>query len=315
MSDKNPCDGFNGCNSDGFMEMLAKMNNPRGFLKPGQKIGPADETLIRKGGLKAFFNPGTNELDFFYGMVVKNLLLVEDERGIRQEIIRGLEGTVFDVYAASTFEDALTIMKRIGIFDYAVIDDIFPEKRGVAPAQNANGLFDRIMKHSPDSKVFAYAERPNDVAFVPKPRDYRKVLFKRQTDVNGLCKELIVDAEKPEFYKVLIGDDNIEKLRARFCLDETLRGKRVYYACTPEATIELAKKKRYDIIVTDLQYTEGGCEGFDVLKSVRAPVKVLWTAAANSPDVRKIAADCGANYVFHKDETDKLIELLKGGLK
>ncbi|MBW2970140.1 hypothetical protein KY319_03385, partial [Candidatus Woesearchaeota archaeon] len=60
---------------------------------------------------------------------------------------------------------------------------------------------------------------------------------------------------------------------------------------------------------------QDGSEGFDVLRSVEAPVKVLWTAAADAPGVKETAKDCGANRVFHKYDTRQMLDFLRRGLE
>ena len=62
------------------------------------------------------------------------------------------------------------------------------------------------------------------------------------------------------------------------------------------------------MIITDLQYSENGEEGFVVLEAIRGITarKILWTGAAGHEDVRKRAAELGAE-VLDKDELGALV--------
>jgi CheY-like chemotaxis protein len=111
--------------------------------------------------------------------------------------------------------------------------------------------------------------------------------------------------------KILVGDDKIEFFRGG--LERALQDIGVDFANSPQIVLELARKTNYDVIVTDLQYTEGGVEGFGVLQNIRdlAPVRILWTAAAGMREVHEVARQCGASYVYGKKQTDEMLATIR----
>lgn len=106
--------------------------------------------------------------------------------------------------------------------------------------------------------------------------------------------------------RILVGDDNRE------LLNNLERAMQVDTAYTPEQVIEKAKIERYDVIITDLEYTEQGREGFEVLREIRelSPVRVLFTAKANMSGIREEAEKYGATHVMNKDAMN-LIRFLR----
>jgi len=112
--------------------------------------------------------------------------------------------------------------------------------------------------------------------------------------------------------KILIGDDDVEIVASlsRFLKSPTLE---IDIAYTPQDVINNARQKSYDKIVTDLDYTEGGEEGYQVLNQVRelAPVKVLYTSKAYSEKVKERAYKEGATHLIPKSNMSDLIKLLK----
>jgi hypothetical protein len=91
--------------------------------------------------------------------------------------------------------------------------------------------------------------------------------------------------------EILFGDDQFADIQTK-CIfegDYTRRLKdqfpdlRFNWNCQEDyqATIDEAKTGRYDVVVTDLQYTTNGCEGYDVVKAVSKvipkPIIILCT--------------------------------------
>lgn len=110
--------------------------------------------------------------------------------------------------------------------------------------------------------------------------------------------------------RILIGDDNKEALSS---LKRALRGLELDLAYTPEETIGKASQARYDKIVTDLDYTERGAEGFRVLREIRnkAQIRALYTARADEIGIREEAEKNGATHVIAKQDLMGLIRLLR----
>jgi len=117
-----------------------------------------------------------------------------------------------------------------------------------------------------------------------------------------------------ETKKILIGDDNTEFL-ASFSRALRRPGIEVDTATTPEGVVAKAKQTRYDKIVTDLDYTDEGGEGYRVLQEIRelAEVRILYTAKAEVEGVREEAERNGATHTINKRDFSGLMKLLKGG--
>ena len=66
--------------------------------------------------------------------------------------------------------------------------------------------------------------------------------------------------------KILIGDNKQEE---REKLARALNKYELTLAKTPEEVVERARQTRYDAVVTDLEYSENGREGYEVLRQIQ----------------------------------------------
>lgn len=82
----------------------------------------------------------------------------------------------------------------------------------------------------------------------------------------------------------------------------------VEFVNDPKEVIKKARTGEYTIIVTDLMYTPGGQEGFDVLESLRDLKirKILWTGNAYNLGVQERAEYLGAE-TLNKNEIGSLV--------
>lgn len=105
--------------------------------------------------------------------------------------------------------------------------------------------------------------------------------------------------------KILVGDDNINFARSNFPF---IPNAEVEFVDNPQELLRRATTGAYSTIVTDLNYSEGGQEGFSVLEALRGSSarKVLWTGNANDAGVREKAQSFGAE-VLDKDEIGTLV--------
>lgn len=105
--------------------------------------------------------------------------------------------------------------------------------------------------------------------------------------------------------KILIGDDNLDFARESM---PYIPDCQTVYVATPGEVIARVQQEPFDVIITDLQYSENGEEGFVILEAIRGITarKILWTGAADHEDVRKRAAELGAE-VLDKDELGALV--------
>jgi DNA-binding response OmpR family regulator len=111
--------------------------------------------------------------------------------------------------------------------------------------------------------------------------------------------------------KILIGDDNQQMLRS---LSRALRfkGLETDLASTSQEVIEKARQGNYSAIITDLAYTEGGREGYEVLKQIKqvSAIKILYTAESGFEHVPEGFMN-GADYVVLRKDSSQLMEILQ----
>jgi hypothetical protein len=105
--------------------------------------------------------------------------------------------------------------------------------------------------------------------------------------------------------KILVGDDHIDFAKAAF---PYIPDASVEFVSSPEEIIRKAKTGMYTTIVTDLEYTENGREGYAVLEQIKdLPArKILWTGRGNEKDVQDKGRALGAE-VLDKDEIGTLV--------
>ncbi len=110
--------------------------------------------------------------------------------------------------------------------------------------------------------------------------------------------------------RILIGDDN-EQIRKSLARTLKLRKLETDLASTPEEVIRKAKANNYSAIITDLEYTEGGREGYEVLRQIKETpsVKILYTGQIGFEFLAEGLAN-GADYVVLRKEISQLTEVL-----
>ena len=110
--------------------------------------------------------------------------------------------------------------------------------------------------------------------------------------------------------RILVGDDN-ESLERALARALSLNGFETDSASTPQETIAKARANDYFAVITDLEYTDGGREGYEVLRQIRdSPThKILYTAQSGFEFAAEGFAE-GADYVILRKKHSELIELL-----
>lgn len=105
--------------------------------------------------------------------------------------------------------------------------------------------------------------------------------------------------------KILVGDNDLNFARSNFPF---IPNAEVEFIADPKELIRKATSGSYSTIVTDLNYSEGGQEGFKVLEALRgvSARKILWTGNAYDAGVRERAQSFGAE-VLDKDEIGALV--------
>jgi DNA-binding response OmpR family regulator len=110
--------------------------------------------------------------------------------------------------------------------------------------------------------------------------------------------------------KILIGDD---REQVRCSLGRALRARKIEVdlAATAQEVIRKARANNYDAVITDLEYTEGGREGYEVLRQISdlPTLKVLYTAQSGF-EFEAEGLECGADYVILRKDHSRLLQLL-----
>ncbi|MBT3985544.1 hypothetical protein HOD38_06185 [archaeon] len=103
--------------------------------------------------------------------------------------------------------------------------------------------------------------------------------------------------------KILVGDDNLIHARRNF---PYIPNAEIDFVDNPDEVI--ARARDYDLVITDLNYTPGGEEGYRVLDELQdlEVRKILWTGNAYETGVKERAESLGAE-VLDKPEIGALV--------
>jgi two-component system, NtrC family, response regulator GlrR len=108
-----------------------------------------------------------------------NILLVDDDRSVRESLGQALQGENFQVVSASSGPEALSKIEHNHI-DVALLDLNLGQESGWDTFQRLNGLPVIVMSARPE--CFAHASAPEAAALMEKPLDMA-VLFKTLQDL------------------------------------------------------------------------------------------------------------------------------------
>lgn len=105
--------------------------------------------------------------------------------------------------------------------------------------------------------------------------------------------------------KIILGDDRIDFAKQNF---PAIPNSQVEFVDNFQELIDKAKQSKYDMVITDLDYTYRGAEGFRVLEELRdnPARKILWTGRGSDPEVRMKGKALGAE-VLDKDELGSIV--------
>jgi len=111
--------------------------------------------------------------------------------------------------------------------------------------------------------------------------------------------------------RILYGDDN-EQMRSSLARALKLRNLEADLASTPEETIAKARANNYAAVITDLEYSAGGREGYDVMREIKdlPALKVLYTAQSGFEYTAEALVN-GADYAVLRKDPAQLINLLE----
>lgn len=148
---------------------------------------------------------------------MKRVLVVEDERSIREMIALNLGMGGFEVLEAESAEQALTLLARSAPCDAAILDVMLPGMNGfslcesIRTTDNAIGIIILSAKSQESDKIKGLSIGADD--YMTKPFSVSELLAR----VSALCRRVNRAAESAE-------QAPAEKLiSGEFCLDETSR--------------------------------------------------------------------------------------------
>lgn len=118
------------------------------------------------------------------------------------------------------------------------------------------------------------------------------------------------------YLKVLIGDDS-SQIRNTLARQLMVMGLESDLRATAEEIIGAAKKENYLAIITDLEYTSNGEEGYRILEETRElpTTRILYTGRRGFETFVE-ALGHGADYVVLRKDLAELLEIIeeiKGG--
>jgi len=110
--------------------------------------------------------------------------------------------------------------------------------------------------------------------------------------------------------RILYGDDN-EQNRNALARALRLRRYEADLAATPQEFVAKARANSYHALITDLEYTPEGREGYEVLREIRElpALKVLFTGQSGF-EYEAEAYESGADFAVMRKDSSALIKLL-----
>ena len=114
-----------------------------------------------------------------------------------------------------------------------------------------------------------------------------------------------MEQNKTNLEKILVGDDQIDFAKKNF---PSIPNAEIEFVADPNELIKKAQTGNYTMVVTDLNYTENGEEGYKVLEALKDSNlrRVLWTGNAYDKGVMTKGKSLGAE-VLDKDEIGALV--------
>jgi DNA-binding NtrC family response regulator len=115
--------------------------------------------------------------------------------------------------------------------------------------------------------------------------------------------------------QILIGDDK-EKVRTSLARALGARGLETEAVNTPGEVITRARAKKYAVVITDLNYTHEGTEGYDVLRQLKdiPALKILYTGQMGFECAAE-AFGLGADYIVLRKDESQLMEVLNTAIQ
>ncbi len=144
----------------------------------------------------ALFKPGLNFQDVTNNNVYKRMFIIEDDPDVRNKIEKSFKNTALKTFCAQDYQTALRLIyprfENASKFQYAIIDDKFPEKRGEETKFLADKITEELIKEHPKIRIFGYFEEERN----NESNKYISILRKGHISLDELYEIIITDAEK-----------------------------------------------------------------------------------------------------------------------
>lgn len=115
--------------------------------------------------------------------------------------------------------------------------------------------------------------------------------------------------------RILYGDDQ-EQNRERVAQSLRERGYHVDLVCSDQEFISKARNGKYNGLISDLDYSPDGAEGYQVIKKLKEvpSLKILFTARDGFENAAE-GLEAGADWVVMHKNLEELVEVLEKELK
>jgi CheY-like chemotaxis protein len=114
---------------------------------------------------------------------------------------------------------------------------------------------------------------------------------------------------------ILYGDDN-EGNRLKVAESLRERGYEVDLTNSPQELVSKARNGNYSAVISDLEYSPNGTEGYEVIRQMRnlPTLKILFTGRAGLENAVE-ALEGGADWVVFHKSLGELVKILDNSLK
>jgi len=317
-------------------------HNPDTRHIPVHIISIDDETITayQKGAMGYLTKPVTSEtldqsfqqIEQFIERDIKNLLLVEDDKTLRQSINKLLSGNDIKILETGLGQEALALLRQ-QLFDCVILDLTLPDMTGfelLNMMNEDNSIYQcpvivytgRALTREENSRLLQYADSVI-VKGVKSPERLldetalflHRIVANLPDDKQKTIKQLYNQDELLQGKKILVADDD---MRNSFALSKLLSEKGLTVEIAPngqKAIDMLATHADIDLILMDVMMPV--MDGLEAIKRIREQPKyrdlpiLALTAKAMKGD-REACLTAGANdYLAKPLDTDRLLSMLR----
>jgi PAS domain S-box-containing protein len=327
---------------NGWQVLEALKQNPATRHIPVHIMSVDDESLeaYKRGAIGYLTKPVSRrdlvasfeKISQFVSREIKNLLLVEDERDLRQSIRKLLEGSDIKISEAGDGGTALSLLK-MQPFDCMILDLTLPDMSGFEVLSRMNQdeaipkcpvivYTGRQLSEHETRELMKYA----DSVIVKGVKSPERLLDETALFLHRVVSQMPPDKQQTikQLYdrdthlagkQILIVDDD---MRNSFALSKLLKEKGLKVKIAPDgkrALEMLAEEEGVDLILMDIMMPV--MDGYETIERIRAqaqfsrlPILAL-TAKAMKGDREKCLAAGANDYLTKPIDTDRLLSMLR----